>query len=297
LALCERIETFRKIDEAFKRPQEPLVGRTLRHYRVVEQLGTGGMGEVYRAEDLLLGRQVALKVLPPQHARDSGRRARFESEARFLASLDHPNIAAIHSVERCEDLDFLVLELVPGETLASRLARGPLSLEAARPVSCDIGRALEAVHGQGIIHRDLKPANIVITPGGRAKLLDFSLSKSCAAEGSERPRHSISPNPVTASGVILGTATYMSPEQARGKAIDRRTDIWSFGCVFFEALTGRPAFAGETLSDTVANVLTGSPDWDLLPAATPPKWRRMMRRCLEKDPGKRPASMVGLCSM
>jgi serine/threonine protein kinase len=296
-ALRERIETFRKIDEILRRPPESLVGRTLGRFRILESLGAGGMGEVYRTEDLDLGREVAVKVLPTQYALDPGRRARFESEARFLAKLNHPNIVSIYSIERTDDLAFLVLELARGETLAKRLSSGPLPLDPALRLFSEVAHALQAVHREGIVHRDLKPANIVVTPEGHAKLLDFSLGKS-SANGHQDPAAVRAPSPVpTGDGIILGTAPYMSPEQARGRETDERTDVWAFGCVFFEALSGRPAFQGETLSDIVAAVLHQDPDWTRLPADTPPSIRRLLRLCLHKTPARRPSSMGTACAM
>jgi serine/threonine protein kinase len=297
-ALAERIEAFRKIDEILGRPPESLLGRTLGHYRILESLGAGGMGEVYRAQDLALRREVAVKVLPPRFALDPDRRARFENEARLLARLDHPNITAVHSIERCDGLAFLVLELVVGETLARRIARGPFPLPLTLRLFGEIAGALQAVHLNKIVHRDLKPANVLITPDGHAKLLDFSLGKACPeSEGAEpAPVPSPAPTP-TASGIILGTASYMSPEQARGKQTDRRTDVWAFGCVFFEALSGRPAFRGESLSDIVANVLVLDPDWRLLPPTTPAPIRKLLRLCLEKDRERRLPGMAEACAM
>jgi serine/threonine protein kinase len=291
-ALRERIEAFRRVDEILRQPPQSLIGLTLGRYRILERLGAGGMGEVYRAADLELGREVAVKVLPPRFALDPGRRARFESEARFLAKLNHPHIASIHSIQRCDDLAFLVLELVPGETLAKRLGRGALPLPLALRLFGEIAGALQAVHQEGIVHRDLKPANIAITPDGHAKLLDFSLGKDCRANGRGDPSPVSSPNPApTASGVILGTASYMSPEQARGREVDRRTDIWSFGCVFFEALAGHPPFPGDTLPDIVAAVLERDAAWRALPARTPATILKLLRACLEKDPERRLSRM------
>ncbi len=266
-----------------------MVGRTLGQYRVVEKLGAGGMGEVYRATDARLGRDVALKFLPEAFARDPDRLARFEREARLLASLNHPNIAAIHGLEEADGVRFLVLELVEGETLAQRLAGGSLPMEELLSVGRQIAEGLESAHSKGIIHRDLKPANIKITPEGRVKILDFGLAKAFEGEALARD---LSQSPTlsdvaTRSGVVLGTAAYMSPEQARGKAVDTRTDIWAFGCVLFEALSARLAFRGDTVSDTVAGILRGEPDWQFLPAETPASLRRLLRRCLQKDATQR----------
>ncbi|MDA2931188.1 serine/threonine protein kinase [Acidobacteria bacterium AH-259-O06] len=262
-----------------------MLGKTLSHYRILEKLGEGGMGEVYRAEDTTLKREVAIKVLPEQFTQDPQRLARFEREAQLLASLNHPNIAAIHSFEHADGLHFLVLELVEGETLAERVAKGPLPVEEALEVCRQIAEGVEAAHEKGVIHRDLKPANVKITPEGMVKILDFGLAK--ALEG-ETPITDISQSPtltdaMTGAGVILGTAAYMSPEQARGEHVDRRTDIWAFGAVLYEMLTGRQVFAGPTVSDSLAKVLESTPDFNALPPQTPSAIRRLVRRCLEKD--------------
>jgi serine/threonine protein kinase len=231
-------------------------GTRLGVYEVTAQIGVGGMGEVYRARDTKLGRDVALKILPPALAADADRVARFEREARLLASLNHPHIGAIYGFEDAGDAPALVLELVEGDTLDDRVRRSPLPLSKALAVAQQIADALDAAHAAGIIHRDLKPSNIKITPDGVVKVLDFGLAKARAGEGSP-PDLSKSPTMTgdgTNAGVILGTAAYMSPEQARGKALDKRTDIWAFGCVLYEMLTGRLAFAGETLSDTIVAI-------------------------------------------
>ncbi|MGH9861789.1 MAG: protein kinase domain-containing protein [Candidatus Acidiferrales bacterium] len=258
-------------------------------YTIVAPLGAGGMGEVYRAHDTRLGRDVALKVLPEAFARDAERMARFEREAHLLASLNHPHIAAIYGLEEADGRRYLVLELVEGETLAERVARGPLPLEDALSVCGQIAEALEAAHEKGIIHRDLKPANVKVTPQGKVKVLDFGLAKAFEGEAAQEDI-SKSPtltSPATQLGALLGTAAYMSPEQARGRAVDRRADSWAFGCVLYELLSGRQAFSGETVSDTIASVLKTEADWSALPAATPPSVRRLLRRCLEKDPKRR----------
>jgi eukaryotic-like serine/threonine-protein kinase len=236
-----------------------------------------------------LGREVALKMLPETFAADPQRLARFEREARLLAALNHPHVAAIHQVEDADGGRVLVLELVPGETLAERLRRGPLPLLEALPLFRQIAEGLEAAHDKGVLHRDLKPANIKITPDGKAKILDFGLAKAVAAdEGGQDASHSPTISyEGTRHGVILGTAAYMSPEQARGKPVDKRTDIWSFGCVLFEALAGRRAFSGETISDTIAAILAREPEWSWLPAATPPRIRELLHRCLQKDVARR----------
>ena len=241
-------------------------GTRLGAYEIVGLLGAGGMGEVYRAHDPRLRRDVALKILPPVFTADADRVARFEREARLLASLNHPHIGAIYGVEDGGDGPALVLELVEGETLADRVRRGPLALAEALAVAQQIADALDTAHGAGLIHRDLKPANIKITPEGVVKVLDFGLAKACAGEATPRD---LSKSPTltgdrTNAGVILGTAAYMSPEQTRGQALDKRTDIWAFGCVLYEMLTGRLAFAGETFSDTIVTILERQPDWTLL---------------------------------
>ena len=261
-------------------------------YEITGPLGAGGMGEVYRARDTRLGRDVAIKALPPAFAADPARLSRFRREAQTLASLNHPNIAAIYGLEEAGGTPHLVLELVEGETLAARLARGALSQGEALALGIQIASAIEAAHERGIIHRDLKPGNIMINPAGLAKVLDFGLAKSdpglaSGAALSESPtlaEHS----DATAVGVILGTAAYMSPEQARGKPVDRRSDVWSFGCVLFECFTGRPAFAGETASDLIARILEREPDWATLPAGSPPRIREILRRCLRKNADERP---------
>ena len=253
-------------------------------------LGAGGMGEVYRARDTKLGRDVAIKVVADVFLSDPERLARFEREARVLATLNHPHIGAIYGVEEADGVRGLVLELVEGATLAERLASGPLPIQEALTVARQIADALEAAHEKGIIHRDLKPANIKITPDGTVKVLDFGLAKVFATEESGSDVSQM-PTPIaierTREGVIAGTAAYMSPEQARGKAVDKRTDIWAFGCVLYEMLTARPAFRGETVSDTIAAILEREPDWSALPAQTPPSIRRLLQRCLEKDPKRR----------
>jgi serine/threonine-protein kinase len=264
-------------------------GEMLSHYRLVEKIGKGGMGVVWKADDTVLGRQVAIKVLPDDFAHDAERLARFRQEARLLASLNHPNIAAIHGLEESSGVRFLVLELVPGLTLAERLGRGPLPVDEALTVCRQIAEALEAAHEKGIIHRDLKPGNVVVTPEGMVKVLDFGLAKAFEADAA-RGDLTHSPtltSPPTKAGILLGTASYMSPEQARGKPLDKRTDIWSFGCVMYELLTGRAAFGGETVSDTIGAIMRGEPDWDLSPRPMSPGIRRLLRRCLAKSPGER----------
>ncbi len=262
-----------------------MIGKTISYFRIVEKLGEGGMGVVYRALDTKLDRDVAIKVLPAAFTSIADRLARFQQEAKMLASLNHPNIASIHSLEEAEGVRFLVLECVPGDTLQERLAKSPLPIEEALDVCRQIAEAVEAAHGQGIIHRDLKPANVKLTPDGTVKVLDFGLAKIFDEKppGGD-PR--LAPT-VTQEGVILGTIPYMSPEQARGKPVDKRTDVWSFGCVLYESITGRMTFRGESVSETLAAVLSQEPDWDVLPAATPANIRTLLERTLQKDPRRR----------
>ncbi|HET8946624.1 MAG TPA: protein kinase [Candidatus Polarisedimenticolia bacterium] len=264
-------------------------GGMLAHYRLVEKIGEGGMGVVYEALDTRLSRKVAIKILPDAFARDPQRLARFEREARLLASLSHPGIAAIHGIEEADGVRFLVLEMVAGETLQQRIARGPVPPPEAASMARAIAEGMEAAHERGVIHRDLKPANIKITPDGKVKLLDFGLAKALEAElisssGSIAPTMT---SDRSLEGMLIGTAAYMSPEQARGRPLDRRTDIWSFGAVLFEMLTGRQAFGGETVTDCLARILEREPDWGALPKPTPPRLAGLLRRCLQKDPGRR----------
>ena len=275
--------------EMFANDHEALVGRQLGPYAIQSFLGAGGMGEVYRARDTRLGRDVAIKVLPDPFVSIPGRLARFELEARVLATLNHPHIAAIYGIEEVDDVRGLVLELVEGPTLAEHLAAGALSINEALELARQIADALESAHEKGIIHRDLKPANIKITPGGAIKVLDFGLAKVFAKEDSHDDIARASPiaDAHSREGAIAGTVAYMSPEQSRGRPVDKRTDVWAFGCVLYQMLTGRPAFAGETSPDTVAAVLQQEPDWALLPARTPANITRLIRRCLEKDPKRR----------
>jgi hypothetical protein len=275
-------------------------GARLGPYEIVTAIGAGGMGEVYRAHDINLGRDVAIKVLPDAFATDAERVARFEREARVLASLNHPNIAAIYGLERTADATCLVMELAVGDTLAGRIAgaRGfsrAIPLGEALPIATQIASALETAHDKGIVHRDLKPANVIVSPQGKVKVLDFGLAKAIAGDADDsrgvrlQPDLTHSPTAYagTIAGVILGTAAYMSPEQARGKPVDKRTDIWSFGCVLFEMLTGKPPFAGDTLTDIVAAVVKTEPDWSALPIDAPQGLRTLLRRCLAKDPVER----------
>ena len=259
------------------------VGSRLGHYNVTALIGEGGMGQVYQATDTKLNRQVALKILPEAFATDPDRLARFQREAQVLASLNHPGIAAIYGLEETDDTRALVLELVEGPTLADRIAQGPIPLDEALPIAKQIAEALEAAHEQGIIHRDLKPANVKVKADGTVKVLDFGLAKALDTAPEGDP--SLSPTLTAAAtqmGVIMGTAAYMSPEQAAGQVVDKRSDIWSFGVVLFEVLTGQRMITGETVSHVLASVLKTDPDWALLPANTPGPIRRLLRRCLVK---------------
>ncbi|NLV30749.1 MAG: protein kinase [Acidobacteria bacterium] len=266
-----------------------MIGKTLGHYAIVSLLGKGGMGEVYRATDLRLGRDVAIKVLPAELAEDAGRLARFEQEAKALAALNNPNIAAIYGLEEWGGIHFIVLELVEGETLADAISQGPLPVEESLELALQIAEALAAAHAKGIIHRDLKPANIKVTPNGRVKVLDFGMAKAMPPEQTDvdRSQSSTRSPGSTLQGWIVGTPAYMAPEQARGQGIDKRADIWAFGVVLFEMLSGKRLFAGDTLSDTIAMVLTREPDFSSLPVKLHPENSNVLSRCLEKDPRNR----------
>jgi serine/threonine-protein kinase len=283
-----------------------VIGKTVAHYKITEKIGAGGMGEVYRAGDSKLGRDVALKMLPAAFAQDAERMARFEREAQVLASLNHPNIGAIYGLEERDDSRFLVLELIEGPTLFDRLTTGRVPLREALGIALQIAEAVEFAHESGVVHRDLKPANVKVMEDGRVKVLDFGLAKAMEdpaqayASGTSDPAASPTMSPtltptlqspitgaLTAANVILGTAAYMSPEQARGKPIDKRADIWSFGVMLWEMLSGQRLFDGETVSDTLAAVLRKEPEWGALPADTPPRIRRLVRRCLERNPRDR----------
>ena len=266
-----------------------LIGRTLGHYRIVEKIGEGGMGEVFRAHDERLDRDVAIKVLPESVAQDGKRLARFRREAKLLASLNHPNIATLHGLEEHEGQSYLVMELVEGESLAGVLSRGALPVDEALPIALQIAKALETAHEHGIVHRDLKPANVMVDPNGIVKVLDFGLAKTWHDEGSD---DDLTHSPTltvhrTADGVIPGTAAYMSPDQARGKPVDKRSDIWAFGVVLYEMLTGNRAFAGDTATDILATIIKEDPGWEYLPVNTPWPVHRLLRRCLEKEPRRR----------
>jgi serine/threonine-protein kinase len=266
-----------------------MIGTTLSHYKIVSQLGKGGMGEVWRAEDTTLGREVAIKVLPDAVASDPERLARFEREAKVLAALDHGNIAAIYGLEEVDGRQLLVMQLIEGEDLQQHITHGALSIENALPIARQIAMALESAHEKGIVHRDLKPANVVVTPDGDVKVLDFGLAKALEGDPSSSGSHpQLTQSPtltanMTEAGVLLGTAAYMSPEQARGQSADRRADIWAFGVVLMEMLTGKGVYAGDTVSDTLAGVLAREPEWEELPDSTPRRVRDLLERCLDKD--------------
>ena len=273
-----------------------MIGQTIAHYTITEKIGEGGMGEVYRATDTKLKRDVALKVLPESFTQDPQRMARFTREAQVLASLNHPNIGAIHGLEEEGGVRALVLELIDGEDLSERIARGPIPLKESLKIALQIAEALEAAHEKGIIHRDLKPANVKLTPDGQIKVLDFGLAKALDVEGSAE---TIANSPTltmqaTQAGIILGTAAYMSPEQAKGLVVDRRCDVWSFGAVLFEMLSGQRAFEGSDVSEVLASVLAREPDWTALPEGMSPVLRTYLRRCLHKDPKQRIADVQDL---
>jgi serine/threonine-protein kinase len=263
-------------------------GTKLGSYEILAFLGAGGMGEVYQAHDCKLGRNVAVKVLPAAFVHDADRLSRFQREARMLASLNHPNIAAIYGLEQSDEVQYLVMELVPGQTLAERLSTNPLSIEESLAISRQIAEALQAAHEKGVIHRDLKPANVKVTPEGRVKVLDFGLAKAFTGDGGPHPSQAPTVTGMgTQEGAILGTPAYMSPEQVRGRPVDKRTDIWAFGCVLYELLTGRKAFPGETLADTIAAILEREPDWLALPPSTPTEIRDLLQQSLQKSQPRR----------
>ena len=260
-----------------------MIGQTISHYRVIEKIGQGGMGEAYRATDTKLNRDVALKILPEQFAADSQRMGRFQREAEVLASLSHANIGHMYGIEDAGASKALVLELIEGLTLAEKISSGPIAIEETLKIAIQMAEGLEAAHEKGVIHRDLKPANIKLTPEGQVKILDFGLAK--ALEGETLPASELSQSPTltaaaTQAGVILGTAAYMSPEQAKGNQTDTRADTWGFGAVVYEMLTGQRAFEGEDVSDTLAAVLRAEIDWSKLPTETPATLRRLLERCL-----------------
>jgi serine/threonine protein kinase len=267
-----------------------MIGKTLSHFKITAKLGEGGMGEVYRAEDTKLGREVAIKVLPAALTEDPERLARFEREAKVLASLSHPNIAGIYQIEEADGQQLLVMELVEGEDLTDRLRRGPVPVDEAVGITSQVAEGLEAAHSRGIVHRDLKPANIKIAAGGQVKILDFGLAKAHEASEETSPDTTRSPTltaQMTQAGVILGTASYMAPEQARGQEADPRSDIWALGVVLYEMLIGNRLFSEPTVSDTLAAVLRADIDLEALPTGTPPRLRRVLRRCLEREPKHR----------
>jgi len=287
----ERTPAFAGSELEGKEPTAVEAGKRLLQYQLAEKIGEGGMGVVWRATDTDLGREVAVKFLPDNLGDEPERLARFEREARLLASLNHPHIAVIHGLHEAEGQRFLAMELVQGQDLHKRLQAGPLPVDEALAVAQQVAAALEAAHDSGVIHRDLKPANIVLTPEDSVKVLDFGLAKALSTEtASGSVDHSLTPTLTSAgtvAGMILGTAAYMSPEQAKGKPVDRRADVWSFGAVLYEMLAGRKAFEGEVVSETLASVLKSEPDWSALPARTPAPIRRLLERCLEKDPRRR----------
>jgi len=267
-----------------------LIGRKLAHYEVTAAVGRGGMGEVYRARDTKLEREVALKILPAEMSDDPERKARFEREARSLASLQHPNVASIYGFEEADGIRFLVMELVEGEDLSQRLRNGPIPPEEARSIAAQIAAGLETAHEAGLVHRDLKPANVMVSPVGDVKILDFGLARAWFGDVDEDADPSMSPTitaAMTQAGAILGTAAYMSPEQARGKKVDRRADIWAFGVILYEMLVGEKLFEAETVSDTMAAVLRAEPDWSRLPAEQAPDLAQLTERCLQRDPRNR----------
>jgi serine/threonine protein kinase len=291
---AERAESFLETAvfagvEPTKGPRASLVGQQIGPYRIHGLLGAGGMGEVYRASDDRLGRDVAIKTLPPEFARDAARLERLRREARLLASLNHPNIAAIYGLEESTEAAHLVLEMVEGDT-----PRGPLPLGAALDIARQVAAALQAAHERGIVHRDMKPANLRVTPQGIVKVLDFGLAKAIWGTACEPhvPLPATPPGVGTATGLVLGTPGYTSPEQARGQEVDQRTDVWSFGCVLYELLTGRRAFEGQAAAETLAAVLEGEPDWQALPAETPARVRELLRKCLHREVGARLQSMT-----
>ena len=272
-------------------------GHKLAHYEILEPIGKGGMGEVYRARDTKLVRDVAIKVLPEEFAKDKERLARFEREAKLLASLNHPNIASIYGLEESDGVKALVLELVEGPTLAERIAEGPIPIEEALPIARQIAEALEAGHEAGVVHRDLKPANVKVKEDGNVKVLDYGLAKALEGNSPRGTESELSQSPTltrqgTQIGVILGTAAYMSPEQAKGKRVDKRTDIWAFGAVLYEMLTARRAFPGDDTSEALAAVIRAEPALGALPTSTPPAIRRVLRRCFVKNSTERLADIA-----
>ncbi|HYI92437.1 MAG TPA: protein kinase, partial [Bryobacteraceae bacterium] len=263
-----------------------MIGRLLGHYRIVGKLGSGGMGDIYRAEDTRLKRDVAVKVLPETVVDDPQQMVRLEREARTLAAMNHPNIATIYGIEDADGVRALVLELVPGQNLSERLRRGPLPLDEALSICRQIAAGLEAAHERGVIHRDIKPANVMITPDGQAKVLDFGLAKSVLARTTDSQTLPMG-DELSKPGTMSGTVSYMSPEQARGIRCDEQTDIWAFGCVLYEALTGHRLFAADTLADTLLKITGDDADLNGLPSSTPRRIRLLIERCLRRDPKRR----------
>ena len=267
-----------------------MIGQSIAHYTITEKIGQGGMGEVYRATDTKLKRDVALKILPDNFAQDPQRMGRFQREAEVLASLNHPNIAGIHGLEQEGSTHAIAMELVEGETLAARISKGAIPLEEMLQIALQIATALEAAHEKGIIHRDLKPANVIVTPEGTVKVLDFGLAKAMEPAASSEGDLSQSPTltmQATQAGIILGTAAYMSPEQAKGLIADQRSDIWSFGALVFEMLAGQKPFVGDDITEILASVIKVDVDWDALPSEVPVTVQRWLRRCLKADPKQR----------
>jgi serine/threonine protein kinase len=266
-----------------------MIGTKLAHYEITSHIGSGGMGDVYQATDTKLSRSVAIKFLPEAFSHDTERVARFQREARVLASLNHSNIAGIHGLEEIDSRHFLVMELVPGETLADRIKRGAIPIEEALPIAKQIAEALAEAHDRGVIHRDLKPANIKVTPDGKVKVLDFGLAKAFETETgdtnlSQSPTLSMA---ATNAGLILGTASYMSPEQAKGRQVDRRTDIFAFGAVLYEMLTARPAFEGDDIQEILSAVIRAEPEWNRLPPSVPGRIMELLKLCLRKNAKER----------
>jgi hypothetical protein len=278
---------YHQATHRMKSGDSSMSGRQIGPYAVGELIGSGGMGDVYRACDSRLGRDVAIKVLPQGFVADPVRRTRFEREARLLASLNHPNIAQIHGLEQTNGIQVLVMEWVPGETLSATIGHRAIPQERALAIARQIANAVDSARESGVLHRDLKPANIKVRPDGVVKVLDFGLAKTFIHPSTSSPGLSATELAPTVDGAILGTAPYMSPEQARGESVDRRTDIWAFGCVLYEILTGRPPFQGPTMSDVLAAILEREPDWNLVRAATHSHVRALLKRCLAKDPKHR----------
>jgi len=267
-----------------------MIGKSLLHFEVTESLGKGGMGEVFRARDTKLGRDVALKILPPELSGEPEREARFQREARALAALQHPNVASVYGFEEVDDVRFIIMELIEGSDLTKRMGNGPVPIADVLNIARQIAAGLEAAHDSGIVHRDLKPANIMETVEGDVKVLDFGLAQAWIGDEQNQVESSATPTitaAMTQMGAIVGTAAYMSPEQARGTNVDRRADIWAFGVILFEMLTGKPLFKGETVSDTLAAVLRDQLDWDLLPVDEAPELCRLIERCLERKAKQR----------